>query len=91
MTWANAQLAHGATQLLRPVRVAFQRNDLDPAPGEREGAGAAPGADLDYEFTRLEGRVGDQDVGEVRPEEVLAETAPPLVPWCPLARGHGSP
>ena len=87
----HALPAQGVTQLLRPVRVAFERNDVDATPGEREGAGAAPGTDLDHEITGLEGRVGDQDVGEVRPEEVLAETAPSLVPRCPLARGHGRP
>ena len=80
-----------ASQLFRPVRVALERDDIDAAPGERERARAAPGADLDDEIGGLEGRLGDQDVGEVRPEEVLTETAPSLVPRCPLARGHGRP
>ena len=86
----HALSPHLAAQVLRPVRIAFERNDLDAAPGEREGAGAAPRADLDHEVTGLEGRLGDQRGGEVRPEEVLTETAPSLVPWRPLGRGHGT-
>src|SRR6202044_1104922 len=80
---------HLAAQLFRPVRIALERDDLDAAPGEREGAGAPPRADLDHEVADLEGRLVDQPRGEVRPEEVLTETAPSLVPGRPLGRGHG--
>ena len=79
-----------AAQVFGPVRVAFERNDFNAAPGESERAGAAARTDLDDEITGDEGRFGDQRVGEVRLEEVLPETAPSLVSGCPLARGHGS-
>jgi hypothetical protein len=70
------------------VWIAFERDDLEAVSGEGEGAGAPPRTDLDHEVTDLEGRLGDQRRGEVRPEEVLTETAPSLVPGRPLGRGH---
>ena len=45
---------------VRPVRIAFERDDVHAAPGQRERAGAAARTDLDDEVAGREGRVGDQ-------------------------------
>ena len=90
MTLRRTLTSDLAAESISPVRIPLERNDIDAVPGERERAGAAAGTDLDHEVAGAEGRLGDERVGELRPEEVLSETAPSLVPWRPLARGHGS-
>ena len=67
-------------QVLGPDGVPFQRDDAHAAPGQREGEGATARTDLDDEVPVLEGRLGDHCSRDVRPEEVLSETAPSPVP-----------
>jgi hypothetical protein len=71
------------------VRVFLQCEDVDTAAGEGVGESAAAGADLHDEVVGDECRRVDELVGPLRPEEVLTETASPLVPSCPLVRSHG--
>jgi hypothetical protein len=71
------------------VRVLLERDDLNATAGEGVGERATSGAYLDDEIAGVEGRRLDELVGPLRPEEVLSETASPLVPLRPLVRGHG--
>ena len=78
-----------APQRVGPVRVLLDGDDTQTPTGERVSAGTTPGAYLDDEVVGAEVGLLDERLGDVRPEEVLSETAPSLVPWRPLGRGHG--
>lgn len=63
------------------------KTDATSCQGVRERAAA--GADFDDVVAGGECRVSDQLVGQVRPKEVLSETASLLVPPRPLLHGGG--
>ena len=81
-----------APERRRPLRVPLDRHDFDAPPRQGVGAGATAGTDLDDQLAAGEGSLRDEGLGDVRKEEVLAETATSLVPGRPSAtvgRGHG--
>jgi hypothetical protein len=74
---------------LRPHRVDFDGDDINPLLSESDSDRANTSTDLDDELAWPKVGFGDEPLSKLGTEEILTETASSLVPGCPPTGGHG--